>query len=45
MCKKRLLIIGCGGHSKVVTEIAEMSGYENIEFFETNHLSKEFFFR
>ncbi len=43
MCKKRLLIIGCGGHSKVTAEIAEMSGYENIEFFETNHSSKESF--
>ncbi len=39
----KLLIIGCGGHSKVVTEIAELSGYEDIEYLETSNFFKESF--
>ena len=30
-----LLIIGCGGHSKVVTDIAESQGYSNISYLNT----------
>ena len=30
-----LLIIGCGGHSKVVTDIAESEGYSNIIYLNT----------
>ena len=32
---KKLLIIGCGGHSKVVTDIAESLGFANISFLDT----------
>ena len=32
---KKLLIIGCGGHSKVVTDIAESIGFANISFLDT----------
>lgn len=39
----KILIIGCGGHSKVVTEIAELLGYENIEYLETNNSFKASF--
>ena len=39
----KILIIGCGGHSKVVTEIAELLGYENIEYLETNNPFKTSF--
>lgn len=40
MDNKKLLIIGCGGHSKVATDIAELSGYDDIQFLETNKSSK-----
>lgn len=33
---KNLLIIGAGGHGKVVKEIAEALGYTNIEFLDDN---------
>ena len=32
---KELLIIGCGGHSKVVTDIAESQGYSDIIYLNT----------
>lgn len=32
---EKLLIIGCGGHSKVVTDIAESQGYSNISYLNT----------
>ena len=32
---ENLLIIGCGGHSKVVTDIAESQGYSNIIYLNT----------
>ena len=35
---KRLLIIGAGGHGKVVAEIAENIGYEEIAFLDDNSL-------
>ena len=34
---KSLLIIGSGGHGKVVKEIAEALGYENIAFLDDNN--------
>ena len=37
-----LLIIGCGGHSKVVTEIAETLSYKNIKYLDINNKQKEF---
>ncbi len=43
MENKKLLIIGCGGHSKVATDIAELSGYDNIQFLETNESTKDSF--
>ena len=33
---KKLLIIGCGGHGKVVREIAEDIGYTDIAFLDDN---------
>lgn len=33
---KYLAILGCGGHSKVVLDVALCSGYENIIFFDDN---------
>ena len=33
--REHLLIIGCGGHSKVVTDIAECQGYSNISYLNT----------
>lgn len=36
---KRLLIIGAGGHGKVVAEIAEDIGYEEIAFLDDNNLN------
>lgn len=33
---KNLLIIGAGGHSKVVKEIAEALGYTKIDFLDDN---------
>lgn len=35
---KRLLIIGAGGHGKVVAEVAEDIGYEEIAFLDDNAL-------
>jgi len=32
---EELLLIGCGGHSKVVTDIAESQGYSNITYLNT----------
>lgn len=32
LLSRRLLIVGCGGHSKVVTDIAEAMGFENISY-------------
>ena len=33
--KETLTIIGCGGHSKVVSEIAALNGYLNIDYLDT----------
>lgn len=33
---KRLLVIGDGGHGKVVAEVAEDIGYEKIAFLDDN---------
>ena len=38
----KLLIIGCGGHSKVITEIAETLNYKDIKYFEINKSKKEY---
>lgn len=32
MISRKLLILGCGGHGKVVTEVAEALGYANISY-------------
>ena len=32
---KKLIIIGCGGHSKVVTDVAESIGFANISYQDT----------
>ncbi len=37
-----LLIIGCGGHSKVITEIAETLNYKDINYLELNNNKKEY---
>lgn len=37
-----LLILGCGGHSKVVTDIAEEIGFKNISFLDKFYKSREF---
>jgi sugar O-acyltransferase (sialic acid O-acetyltransferase NeuD family) len=37
-----LLVIGCGGHSKVVTEIAESTGFSNISYLGSNQDPKQF---
>ena len=37
-----LLIIGCGGHSKVITEIAEILDYKNISYLDLNKKSELF---
>ena len=39
---KNLAIIGCGGHSKVITEIAELIGFRKIFYVDKN--KKKFFF-
>lgn len=39
---QNLLIIGCGGHGKVVAEIAELKGYSQINFFDENESIKKF---
>ena len=33
---KSLLIIGAGGHGKVVAEVAAACGYDNISFLDDN---------
>tara|TARA_Y100001968_G_C19048432_1_gene567943 strand:- start:2 stop:682 length:681 start_codon:yes stop_codon:yes gene_type:complete len=33
---RKLLIIGCGGHSKVVTEVAESLGFLDISYFDSS---------
>ena len=38
----KLLIIGCGGHSKVITEIAETLNYKDIKYFDINKSKKEY---
>jgi len=35
LLSRKLLIIGCGGHSKVVTDIAEAMGFQNISYLNT----------
>ncbi len=42
MGNEQLLIIGCGGHSKVVTEIAEALGIENIQYLDQIKTIKSF---
>ena len=37
---KSLLIVGNGGHGKVVLECARMAGIENVAFL-TNHISPD----
>lgn len=39
---RRLLIIGCGGHSKVVTDIAEAVGFKDISYLNTFGGAKTF---
>ena len=39
---KRLLIIGCGGHAKVATDIANSMGFEKI-IFKDNDFEKKYF--
>ena len=38
----QLLIIGCGGHSKVVTDVAEEVGFKNISYLDTFSTRSEF---
>lgn len=33
---KKLLIIGAGGHGKVVAEVAAACGYDNVKFLDDN---------
>ena len=40
--QKQLLIVGCGGHSKVITEIAELNGFSNINYFDKKKKIKTF---
>lgn len=39
---KKLLIIGCGGHSKVITDIAQLIGFRNIFYQDSDILKKNF---
>ena len=39
---KKLLIIGCGGHSKVVTDVAKEVGFRKILYKDINLSKKEF---
>ena len=39
---KKLLILGCGGHSKVVTEIAELTGFKNISYLDQDNYKNTF---
>ena len=41
----RLLILGCGGHSKVVTEVAESIGFNNIVYLDLFYKDRFFFDR
>ena len=42
---KKIAIIGAGGHGKVVGEIAQLNGYNIVDFFDDNeNLKKEEFF-
>ena len=34
---KNLLILGCGGHSKVVTEVAELIGFKSISYLDNDN--------
>jgi sugar O-acyltransferase (sialic acid O-acetyltransferase NeuD family) len=36
--KKKIAILGAGGHGKVVGDIAFLNGFSEIEFFDDNHL-------
>tara|TARA_Y100001968_G_scaffold332642_1_gene391641 strand:- start:1056 stop:1727 length:672 start_codon:yes stop_codon:yes gene_type:complete len=40
--KKELLILGCGGHSKVVTEVAEAIGFKEIFYLDPFYKNKTF---
>ena len=40
---KYLAILGCGGHSKVVLDVALCLGYENIIFFDDNYTGNRLF--
>ena len=39
--KNKLAILGCGGHSKVVYEIAQLNGYGEIFFFDDKVIDKK----
>ncbi len=39
---KKLLIIGCGGHSKVITDIAKSLGHESICYLDTKEQNQVF---
>lgn len=39
---RELIILGCGGHSKVVTEVAEEIGFKNISYFDKFYKNREF---
>lgn len=41
--KQQLLVLGCGGHSKVVTEVAEAIGFNYITYMDTSKEEKNFF--
>ena len=40
---KKLIIVGCGGHSKVVTDVAETLGFKNIDYLNTYDDVKTFY--
>ena len=37
-----LIILGCGGHSKVVTDVAEEIGFKNISYLDKFNKNREF---
>ena len=41
--KKKIIIIGAGGHGKVVADIAKKNGYDEIKFLDDNYKEKENF--
>lgn len=41
MSKKRILIIGAGGHGKVVADIASKNGYKEILFLDDSNIENE----